>query len=574
MGRNMRSVLCVLSVCLLFFALCLPAYAQEAEVSETPPPTPQQETQTSNEEEKSGGGCNTAEELHAFLSAKSGGSVTLTGDIVWDSGVGLDPIVNISSAAVVEMGEYKITVPAGYSMHIEGPVTFRGQGAAVFEVEGSLNLSYGAQILSSGTEAVALHIGGTGSVSLTYCRIAATGENATAIRSALPVQTGAVTIQLCDISGTAASIQAPSVTLDATTASPMPEGATVIDRVPVIDRSMRLYGISLSSGTDQEQYREAIYGLNLWNFAFIDPASGNTIGLYLPSTWSNVPEHPAAAGCYTLTLEASSLPEWFPVEIPAFDIPLHIVDNSRPHITVMFGDASFGFVSLMLTNGERFADAQQITLYYSTDGGTSWRDVSEDFSGAIVDMMMLSAEPLTPETNYLFYAKITRGAEKLKSNILYYPNFASDLDVDFSYGGGDPDEDDFGDQGEEAPSGTIIPPPKDAPGSQDASPPPSVSKVKGATESMPVSEVKGTAESTSVPKVQGTAESTAVSEVKGTAESTPVSEVKSTAEPLSASGPQPQETPALAKVPVFLCLLAVTGAAAAVCLWRRKGGRR
>lgn len=148
---------------------------------------------------------------------------------------------------------------------------------------------------------------------------------------------------------------------------------------------------------------------------------------------------------YTLSLETASLPDWFPVKIPAFAIPLHIVDDSRPNIAVMFGDPSLGFVSLILTNGEAFTDAQQFTLYYSTDKGESWHNVADDLQDSVVDMYMLSAEPLTPEMNYLFYLEVTIGDERKKSNILYYPNFVSDLNVDFSYGGGGPDEDDFGD---------------------------------------------------------------------------------------------------------------------------------
>ena len=649
-------ILSLLCACLLVFALCPTAFAQESEPSETPELTQPQETQIPNEEQETelpenteditpsteptptpspdteklsdtdetptegtpeptdepDDGCNTAEELYAFLSAKNGGSVTLTGDIVWDNTVGLDSISNITLSASVEMGEYKIIVPAGCSMYIEGPVTFRGQGPVLLDVQGSLNLSYGVQVLSSGTEAFALDIGGTSSVSLTYCRVAATGANATAIRSALPVQTGAVTIQLCDISGTAASIQAPSVTLDATTASPMPEGATVIERIPVIDRSMRLYGISLPSNVSPEQYREAIYGLNLWNFAFIDPDSGNIIGLYLPNTWSNVPEYPAALGSYTLSLEADSLPTWFPVEIPAFDIPLHIVDNSRPHITVMFGDASFGFVSLMLTNAEMFTDAQQITLYYSTDKGESWHDVSEDFSGAIVDMMMISVEPLMPETHYLFCAEITSGGESLKSNVLYYPNVISDLDVDFSYGGGDPDEDDFGDQGEEPPSGTIIPPPQDdpeptptpepeddpeptpTPDPEDASDSTPTPKPEDNPDPTPTTKPQNTPAPTPTLKPQITPEPTltpeqtpelpAETEPEGTDKDeeadldTSVSTTENNAVPVNEESDiqtEKQETSALEKVLLIFSALVVTGggAAAAVYLWRRKGGR-
>ena len=652
-------ILSLLCACLLVFALCPTAFAQELEPSETPELTQPQETQTPNEEQETESpenteditpsteptptpspdteklsdtdetegegtpepttdpnqppadatddGCNTAEELYDFLCSTAGGSITLTGDIVWDNAAGLDSISNIPQPVTVEMGEYKIIVPAGCSMYIEGPVTFRGQGSVLFDVQGSLNLSYGVQVLSSGTEAFALDIGGTSSVSLTYCRVAATGANATAIRSALPVQTGAVTIQLCDISGTAASIQAPSVTLDATTASPMPEGATVIERIPVVDRSMRLYGISLPSNVSPEQYREAIYGLNLWNFAFIDPDSGNIIGLYLPNTWSNVPEYPAALGSYTLSLEAASLPEWFPVEIPAFDIPLHIVDNSRPHITVMFGDASFGFVSLMLTNAEMFADAQQIKLYYSTDKGESWHDVSEDFSGAIIDMMMLSVEPLTPETNYLFYAEITSGGEALKSNVLYFPNFISDLDVDFSYGGGDPDEDDFGDQGEEPPSGTIIPPPQDDPAPtptpepEDDPEPTPTPDPEDASDSTPTPKPEDNPEPTPTTKPQNTPAPTPTLKPQNTPEPTLTPELPAETEPettnnnesadIDTSAPQQndssvsvseesdtntekREIPVFVKVLLAFSALAVTGGgvAAAVYLWRRKGG--
>ncbi len=447
-------LLYLLLTCIFLFSFLPAVYAQEVFLPEAEETVPEDIAETENDMND---GCNTAEELYTFLSSGTGGTITLTGDIVWNC---TEAMPKITQSAVVEMCSYKITVPAECSMQVEGPVTFLGHGKVLFEIQGALNLSYGAEVISSGTDAVALDIRDTSRVSLTYCRIATDGENSVAIRSELPVETGAVTIQLCHISGTLTSIEAPTVTLDSTTAFPMPEGAAVIDRVPTVDRSMRLYGISLSDKVSQEQYMEAIYGLDLWNFAFIDPDSENTIGLILPSVWSGVPEYPAAPGSYTLTVKPDSLPEWFPVEIPDFSIPLHIVDDSVPHITVIFGDAAFGFVLLSLTNAEAFQNAEQITLYYSTDKGITWSNAAEDFSGAIVDMFMLSVEPLVPETNYLFYIEVAIGTDIIKSNILYYPNFISDSDVDFSYGGGDRDEDDFGDQGEEPPAGPIIPAPE------------------------------------------------------------------------------------------------------------------
>lgn len=442
-----NKMFCLLCLLLLFF----PCYVNAQEVGLV---------SLSITDSISDDGCNTAKELYEFLSSDTGGSVTLTGDIVWDSSEGLSSISGLTQPSTVEMQTYKIIVPKESVMHIEGPVTFRGQGSSMFEIQGNLNLSYGVEVVSSGEKAVALDIRDTSSVSLTYCRIASVGENSTAVLSALPVETGAVTIQLCHISGTAAAITAPSVTLDSTIASPIPKGATVIERVPVIDRSMRLYGISLLEDVSEQEYKEAIYGLNIWNFAFIDPDSGNTIGLTLPSTWSNVPEYPSAVGSYMLTLKPKALPEWFPVDIPAFSVPLNIVDDNTPYITVSYGDATWGFVLMSLVNADAFMDAQSISLFYSIDEGKTWNNVAEDFSGAMVDISMLSVEPLTAETNYLFYAEIFKDGEIKKSNMLYYPNFISDLNVDFSYGGGDMDEDDFGDQGEVPPSGTIIPPPQ------------------------------------------------------------------------------------------------------------------
>ena len=451
----MRSKLLYLFLtCIFLFSLFPEVYAQEIYLSEADEIIPKDIPET---EYETTAGCNTAEELYTFLSSGTGGTISLTGDIVWDC---TELLPKITQSAVVEMGVYKIVIPAEYSMQVEGPVTFLGQGEVLFEIQGALNLSYGTEVISTGEDAVALDIRDTGSVSLTYCRIVAEGENSVAVRSDLPVGTGAVTIQLCHISGTAASIEAPAVTLDSTTAFPVPEGATVTDRLSAFDRSMRLYGISLPDEVSQEQYTEAIYGLNLWNFAFTDPDTENTIGLVLPSVWSGVPEYPAAPGSYTLTVKPDSLPEWFPVEIPEFSIPLHIVDDSVPHITVTYGDAAFGFVLLSLTNAEAFQSAEQITLYYSTDKGITWGNAAEDFTGAVVDMFMLSVEPLVPETNYLFYIEVVSGTDTKKSNILYYPNFISDSDVDFSYGGGDRDEDDFGDQGEEPPAGPIIPAPE------------------------------------------------------------------------------------------------------------------
>jgi len=186
MSKMRSKLLYLFLTCIFLFSLFPEVYAQEIYLSEADEIIPKDIPET---EYETTAGCNTAEELYTFLSSGTGGTISLTGDIVWDC---TELLPKITQSAVVEMGVYKIVIPAEYSMQVEGPVTFLGQGEVLFEIQGALNLSYGTEVISTGEDAVALDIRDTGSVSLTYCRIVAEGENSVAVRSDLPVGTGAV----------------------------------------------------------------------------------------------------------------------------------------------------------------------------------------------------------------------------------------------------------------------------------------------------------------------------------------------------------------------------------------------
>lgn len=388
-------------------------------------------------------GCNTQEELLDFLKSDAGGMITLTGDILWEYQDGLP---RITQPVMVEMGTYKITISAECAMQIQGPVTFRGEGPVLFETAGLLNLSYGVEVQSTAENAVAILGEDTADLQLFICNIAATGANSTAIQSTKPV-----TVQLCHVSGTQTAIEAPEIMLDASTASPALTEATVIQRVPTLDRSLRLYGITLSADVSQDQYQEAICGYSDLQYAFINPETGNAIGAPLPSAWSKIPPWPAEVGSYTLTVKPTDLPNWFPVEIPSFEIPLHIVDKNKLWLNVAYADPWLGMLALQFAPNTP-DETVQVTLFYSSDEGETWRNVTEDFPDSTVGPDFIDIVGLEQDTSYWFYAEVTGGLLNGSSNIIYHPNFANDLVVDFSHGGGDRDEDDFGDQGETLPT--------------------------------------------------------------------------------------------------------------------------
>lgn len=462
-------VLIFVCICLLSFSA---VYSEGREATET----------TSAAQSTQDDGCNTKEELYDFLKSNEGGTITLTGDILWDYSYNGLPF--ITKPATVEMGTYRIRIPTECFMQVQGPVTFRGEGAVLFETAGLLNLSNGAEVLSNGANAVAIQGTETSNLQLFICNITALGANSTAIRSAQPV-----TVQLCHVSGTQAAIEAPKITLDASSASPELTEATIIERVPTLDRSFRLYGITLPVDVSQDQCEEAIYGYGNLQYAFIDPETGNAIGGPLACDWSEVPTWPAEAGSYALTAKPIHLPDWFPVEIPSFDIPLHIVEKSKPWLSVGYADPGFGMLALQFAPNTLGEDAQ-LTLFYSTDQGETWKKVTEDFPDSTVRTDFIDIVGLTPNTNYWFYAEVTGGDLTGSSNIIYHPNFISDTDVDFSHGGGDRDEDDFGDQGETPPFGEIIPPP-DTDSSTDTTndtPSDSASESTGGTTSEPTTQ--------------------------------------------------------------------------------------
>lgn len=563
---------------LLFVCICLlsfsAVYAEGAEQTET----------TSVKQTASDDGCNTKEELYDFLKLNEGGTITLTGDILWD--YTYSDLPPITKATVIEMGTYRIRIPTECIMQIDGPVTFRGEGSVLFETAGLLNLSYGVEVLSTGEDAVAIQGAETSDMQLFICNITALGANSTAIRSAL-----SVTVQLCHVSGTKAAIEAPEITLDASSASPELTEATIIERVPTLDRSLQLYGITLPVDVSQDQYRETISGYEKLQYAFIDPETGNAIGGPLACDWSEVPMWPAEAGSYTLTAKPTNLPDWFPVEIPSFDIPLHIVEKSKPWLNVVFADPYFGMLALQFAPNALDEEAQ-LTLFYSTDKGETWKNVTEDFPDSTLHIIGIDVIGLEPNTNYWFYAEVTGGDLTGCSNIIYHPNFISDTDVDFSYGGGDRDEDDFGDQGETPPSGEIIPPPDTDSSTDTTNTPPTetTNNTTGTTNDTPsdsASESTGgtttsepTTDTTTAPTEQpdnsepDTSDSTEITEDKtnGTSQTENI-----TTPSTDQTDMQPQKdvsSPHTIDIVMIILGLAVAGGIVCILLLWRKGGRK
>lgn len=473
----------------------------------------------------------TAGELISALRAGES-TVTVTGDILWD----VEETVTVSQPVTVELGGYGILVPEGGSLSIEGPVCFSGTGTLrpVIESLGSLSLSGGARVEAEGEEgtavralsldgtfmeiaaaggnATALELTGMEQNELACGWFRASGEGSTAVRSAGPVR-----LFLCRAEGETAVRAGGPVILDGSAASPAIPGASVVERVLIPGNRLRENGLCIQAGAGRDElaslYKEQL-GDSLWCAAYDAAEQAVVRMLTVPADFGGLAGETPGPGTYDITC-APRLPDWFPLELAAFSIPLHVVEENTPFLW----DAQDAGAGAFLRFFQEIAGAERMTLWYSLDAGKSWRDAAE-LPGIVILSTGAQLENLEINRTYWFRLEVEGGPMAGRSNVLEFPLY----DEYHVNGGGNRDNDDRDDMGELPVGDFLVPPPEasvssavssgadetGSPGGSAGSGPESGGKRKGESSSVTAGAVPavppGASVDSGVPKAGGTAE--------------------------------------------------------------------
>ncbi len=432
------------------------------------------------------GGCDTIEKLAELVALDRGGTITVTGDLILTGGDSI--YLNVENPVAVDLGAHGIHIAGDASLELSGPITLTGDGAPnpLLTVSGSLTMQDGASLSAAGENAVAVRLtggwwhtnqasveaAGTGvcaveaedveRLELYRVHLAARGENSLCVRSTAPVQ-----MILCRAESEGLLVDAPALTLDGTAASPEPEDAQIIRRVPVSHDTLSTNGLWIEAGAGQKKLdallEDRLYS-KIFEFGLSDEARVDEDILYFTAmVWTVDTVDLNLPGVYWLTGEPEDgdLGGVAPFEKR---VPLHVADPAKPAVEAAYNlddGAELHFF-------RPIQDAERLTLWYSADGGASWQD-----AGALPEAE-ISAEgavlPQLPEANrdYLFCLEVAGGPMAGRSNTLRYLHY----DNIWGWGtGGDWDGGDWGDQGA-LPDDHPAPPPDREPEDDLAVPPP------------------------------------------------------------------------------------------------------
>lgn len=468
---------------------------------QAPEPSPVEETQEPSREEPGGPppeeapaspepaeGCNTMEELAARVALDEGGTVNVTNDLTLNEGD--DLYMTAVRPVTIDLGGHGITVPQGTSLTLEGPIRLTGRGAPspLLRVKGSLTTRRGVELTAvgdgavavellrtwnggwtgdwtmeettvsaEGTQACAVHATGGDTLELYRVELRASGEQAAAVCSDVPVR-----LLYSTVDGVA---EAPALTLDASSANPMPADAKVIQRVAGPGDTLSENGLCLPVDVTAEELDRLLedrLGDHI-GYALYDRAGEADAESYsAPGAWSGEAVDLTRPGTYWFigVPEEAQLGE---VTLPERRVPVHVVDPNTPWLM----DAERFEESVYLRYFRAVEGAGDWTLWYSMDGGECWRDAAV-LPGAELTAGGALFEAL-PEMNrtYLFQLEVLDGDMAGRSNILAFPYY----DGRHWNGGGDWDGGDRGDQGELPPANEVIPPPaidpEDTPATED-----------------------------------------------------------------------------------------------------------
>ena len=358
-----------------------------------------------------------------MLRDNEGGTIALTGDVVLR---GYDDIIRVDRPTTVLMGDYSMIIPDDGGISIAGPIRFEGSGTEkpLFIVEGYLYTEW-VEIVATGDGATALYA--DRNFDLACASIRATGQGATGIHA-----TGFVILRMCEVlaDGDAILSDTGYIEINGCNVSPVPEGARAIQREAVPGLRIQENGICVPAGASLED--ELAYFCIEYYLLDTERVEGAD-GYYPCVTFGNLPEDTSVPGEYQILCIPPPLPDWIPVPgIGPFEVTLHIVAEDQPHIEnamIMWGAVGLQFFPNHLLD----LDDEALILWYSTDGGMTWRDILtfpdvylSSFGSRIVSLPM--------DEVYLFRLEVTEGSMKGFSNILEFPYYTSDPD---SEGGGD-----------------------------------------------------------------------------------------------------------------------------------------
>lgn len=378
--------------------------------------------------------CETTEELMELLLRNDGGTITLTGDIIWD----VEESFEIDWPTTIEMGEYSITIALS-TLSISGPVSFVGEGvnAPLFYIdqEGLLELE-GVSITDTGDGACAVWLGQGGSLSGFDNKIVASGVNSTAIEAeddlhlalckvdapngaAIKGQ-GDVSLFLCQITGQVASIEAQGdVMLDHTTTEPFPPGAQQMDSI------IRLSEYDMDYYILQGESFDAPSAMAFDRFDPEDEAGNAYDWRPLPVDFELTGYDADVAGLYEIAYRVTS--HFQDIELNG-TVMLHVIDPTLPYIRASLLDED-GYMLLLTQDG--WADASDVEVLYSIDAGTSWHDASSDLSVKITD---ITVDIYVPDIQQIYWFRVVVSGGRLAGT----SNIAKSWYAPLSDGGIDP----------------------------------------------------------------------------------------------------------------------------------------
>lgn len=421
--------------------------------------------------------CATAEALAELLARDEGGTITVTDDITLADSASLN--IDIQNPVTVDFGAHSLILPENAALSLSGPVSITGAGAPrpLMQIAGTLTTANGVTVYSIGEDTVAvalsgpalsirnmeiraegrsacaLSLSGSDQADLTLCRVSASGEGAAALRADVPVR-----LIFSEIHSDGLIAEAPALTLDCSTADPLPPDAAVIERRAVPGDRLTENGLYLDAGASQEELDALLANAlnNSARYALCDVEDRLSSLLFsVPAQWEGAPDELSRPGVYRLT--GKPLKRMIGgVELPPRTVPLYLVDPQKPYIRDI-EDAGNG---VYIRFYREIADADQLTLFYSVDEGRSWQNTAE-LPGAAITPTGATLESLPAQNqDYLFCLNVSGGPMAGQSNLIRYLHYD-----DYRWnGGGDWDGGDRTEQGD-LPPADIIPPPVETPSS-------------------------------------------------------------------------------------------------------------
>jgi hypothetical protein len=378
-----------------------------------------------------GSGVIDAAEFVALLQAHDGGVLVLDADVVLDA----DPpwwasygsiYAYLTAPTVVVLGDHGITVTESTMLVVDGPgLVLTGSGAVtpLLTLAGMLDAA-NLQIEATGVGAVAVRTVGT--VNLVGLRILAPGEDAVAVSAA-----GQLLIARCEVVGGRSAVVGESadtdVVIDGSTVSPDVPGTQIIGREAVPQHRIQENGVTVPVGLSQEDVE--------LTFKFDHPV----LHYYLLDVerQAAAESHPQPGVCEVPPLDTSvpgehvvrcwpvDVPPWFPIDLPDVEIPLHVIDPSKPFLTraMPSGDG------ISVSYYARMWDAESLTLWYSTDDGESWQSLGEVEDAFVGNGSAFAPSEKLPHNRvYLFRLEVDDGEYAGLSNTLAFSFYDSDPD--------------------------------------------------------------------------------------------------------------------------------------------------